>query len=208
MTKVATKKVRCGVCKMESEQKIILSTSSVGCDLDMRPTGIARYVLKNMMQECPSCGYIAGNISRKHLFLRRYIQSDEYKTCGGLDIESELAKKFYKNYLLKLKARKYEQAFYSLLRCAWVSDDENDTEMAAFYRNKCLELIGKLKKSEKIVALKVDLLRRTDKFDEVISEYENLKMKDEKLDKVVRFQVELATNKDNRCYTFNDANNR
>ena len=182
----------------------ILSSSSFGCDLDMRPGGMIRSTLRYELQECPACGYVASAISIRPLFMKRYILSSEYRNCGGLEIKSELTRRFYKNYLLMLKEQKYEKAFYSLLKCAWVSDDKKDSEMAAFFRDQCLELIEKLEKSEKIITLRADLLRRTGKYEEVIKEYSNLKLTDEMLNERVKFQVKLAYNRDNGCYTVAD----
>ena len=52
--------------------------------------------------------------------------------------------------------------------------------------------------------MKADLLRRSGEFDQVIEEYNDLSLDDSHLNKIIRFQVEKARQKDSKCYSLDD----
>ena len=56
-------------------------------------------------------------------------------------------------------------------------------------------------KSHNFLVIRADLLRRIGDFDQLIEEYGNLKLENELLDKIIRFQVQKAHEHDNKCYT-------
>lgn len=55
-----------------------------------------------------------------------------------------------------------------------------------------------------MLVMKSDLLRRTKHFNQLIEEYENLTLEDELLNKIIKFEVKKAHEKDNQCYTLED----
>ncbi len=61
------------------------------------------------------------------------------------------------------------------------------------------------KKNENIIAQYVDILRRSEDFERVITEFSDKKFSDKTIQAVVNFQIELARNKDAGVYTVRDA---
>jgi len=74
-----------------------------------------------------------------------------------------------------------------------------DAEGADLCRSQCIGLIpiiDEYAENQTLVVMKADLLRRIGCFEEIISEYKDIKMEDELLQKIVDFQVEKAMKKD------------
>ena len=58
--------VRCALCGAQSRQSVLSSTSTFGPpDLDLRPSGPARWALQFRVQCCPRCGYCAESIGQR-----------------------------------------------------------------------------------------------------------------------------------------------
>ena len=68
----------------------------------------------------------------------------KYLTCDGISFASELAKRFYKYYLISLEDGKTEDAFYAVIHAAWACDDKGDTENAKHCRTVAIPLAAAL----------------------------------------------------------------
>ena len=208
MTMIEKNKITCAVCGNESEHYVLLSTNTFGyCDLDLRPPQMKRDTMDMWVQECPVCRYVAGSLDQPIAINEEWLKSEEYVSCRMF--ASRLAKRFFRRYLLNLKENKGENAFYSVLHSAWVCDDVKDYKNAIYCRKLAIaeleKLIEKEPGNENYLVLKADLMRRSELFEEVISEYGNKKMNDNLLEKIRSFEVEKAKSKDNRRYTVEDA---
>ena len=49
-----------------------------------------------------------------------------------------------------------------------------------------------------------DIMRRAGLFKEMVMEYEHIQVKDETLDRVIKFEIEKAKARDTKCYTLDD----
>ena len=212
-TTMSRKKFKCSVCNTEHDYPVITSTNAFGAaDLDLRPPEMQRSTMRLWVQECPECGYVSSEISDKSEIDAEFLKSEAYLSCDGINFSSELAKRFYRNYLIQIQVENLRGAMFTLLHAAWSCDDANDKDNARICREKAIPLAAKLAHdNETIYMMRADMMRRAGQFEELISEYESVKMKGdarndpEILNKVLRFQIERAKEHDDKCYTVRDA---
>ena len=203
---------KCALCGEEDLYQILTSTNACGFpDLDFRPPEMQRSTMHYWVQECRNCGYVSNKLSDKTKLKKSFVKSAEYITCNGLKEEflSELAVRFYKHAMIQCELKNYADAAQSYLNAAWASDDRDDEAMAVHCRNKVLECMAcYAPTTEELgyndILRKADLLRRTKRFDELISfldspEVQAVKDKDYK--KVLDFQRSLAMKGDTKCYS-------
>lgn len=210
MTLINEIEMKCSVCAKTSRQPVLLSSNQMGYqDLDTRPSEMYRHTMETWVLECPHCGYVATSLDDDLIISSDYLKSEEYKTCGGIEFQSNLAEKFYKQYLIENEKFEDIHAFFGLMHCAWACDDAKDWQNSKLARQTAIRTVNKIIKSKEkditdLIVMKADLLRRTCEFDQLIKEYENFKLEDELLDKIIRFQVEKAHEKDSSCYTLRE----
>lgn len=99
--------------------------------------------------------------------------------------------------------------FLQYLHCAGACDDAWDDENSKLARKTAVKLTDNIIESYEIDSIdlkvmKADLLRRSGEFDQVIEEYNDLSLDDSHLNKIIRFQVEKARQKDSECYSLDD----
>ena len=201
--------VKCSVCGIESEQKVLVSTNAFGSpDLDLRPPEMQRSTMKWWIQECPHCGYVSTSIEDETNISIEYLNSYEYCTCSNNSFKSELAEKFYKYYKINLSDNNEEDAFYAILHAAWSCDDIGDTDNAIYCRKLAIAEIEKIienNDNETLKVQKADLFRRAGLFDALIENYNPLDFEDEILQKIISFQIQKSIEKDSSVYTVANA---
>lgn len=199
MSYIIREQVKCAICGKTSQQPIILSTSIFGgSDLDGRPHGMARNLLRYKLQECEYCGYINYNIEKQpqHNF-------DERKLL--CDLESELAVRYFK--FAKYNARIGNQllAFDLFLAAAWACDDNKAKNDALKMRVELIRVYENHKDMINVLDSKsilIDAYRRTKQFKKAISLIENVGItENETLNRIIDFQQELCDKKDDKCHT-------
>lgn len=195
----------CAVCGEQSRQEVLSSTSRFGSpDLDLRPPQMMRSTMYWWIQDCPRCGYVAKDIADATPIDVEWLTSQEYVTCSGIDFHAQLAKLFYRQHLIAVKANNIDTAFHALLHAAWDCDDRGDDENACRCRKLALELIDRLldkKANDNLCVVKTDLLRRAGLFDELRRQYSDMHFDDETLSRIVAFQLERAAQGDTARYT-------
>ncbi|MBQ3396615.1 MAG: hypothetical protein IJG34_10575 [Synergistaceae bacterium] len=216
-TTMSSKKIKCCVCNSEHEYPVITSTNAFGaCDLDLRPPEMQRSTMRYWVQECPECGYVSSEISDETQIASEFLKSNEYISCGGINFKSGLAKRFYRQYMILIHDKDIRAAMFALLHSAWSCDDAKDKVNAKICREKAIPLAAKLAgaalhDSENINMIRADMMRRAGQFEELIREYESVKMKGnarndpELLNNILRFQIERAREHDDKCYTVKEA---
>ena len=76
-------------------------TKGVGSVL-FAPLQMKRGTMPLWVQECPDCGYTAGDVSDATQIPREYLQSEAYQSCGGIRFAEDLAGRFYRQHLILL----------------------------------------------------------------------------------------------------------
>lgn len=163
--------------------------------------------MRYWIQECPHCGYISGALSDETSISNEYLKSEEYIKCNNANLPTDLAKGFYKYYLLNMKEENPKDAFLAALHTAWICDDKSDESNAYNCRLLALEqleIILKEDAPEVHWVVKADLLRRTGQFDRLITEYGDKEFEDNLLNEIVSFEIARAKEKDTSCYRVAD----
>ena len=204
--------VTCAFCGKASEFNVLTSTNSFGSpDLDLRPAEMQRSTMWLWVQKCPHCSYVSGSIDDSVRVSGEFLSSDEYLSSENLSLPSTLADSFYKQYMIANRCGDYDKAYYALLHCAWACDDCRDKDMSYLVRQKMVDtyckLSKKMKSNENTVVQYADVLRRSGQFDRVIEEFADFKSNEDILIQIVKFQIELAKNKDDKAYTVRNAIN-
>ena len=201
---------KCAVCGATSEYTILFSSFSYACpDLDLRPSEKHRSTMNMWVHECPKCGYVSGDVSKPTNIAREWLQSEKYLTCDGMPFVSDLAKRFYRQYLLNSRREELRDAFYAILHAAWACDDAKDDENAKHCRQIGI-VLGRLLIEEgcedvdKIKLICADMMRRAGKFDQLISTYESVQFDDDLSNQILEFQIEKAKARDVSCYRIDD----
>ena len=100
------------------------------------------------------------------------------------------------------------QAYESLLHAAWCYDDARLVLNAKSCRKKMLTLYDCIPKEkindEAFIARHMDVMRRAHGFKKVLKRYADFKPKDDRIKKVVDYQLKLCKKRDARCHTLNE----
>lgn len=202
---------KCAACGEVHQYTVLCSTNSFGSpDLDMRPSEMARSSMRLWVQECPDCGYVADDIEDKPIVSRQYLQAEEFRSCEGRQLMSDLAQRFYKDYLLKWHAKNLDTALQSIICAAWASDDVEDVVGAKECRMVAADLAARIlstlkENREPLLLIRADLLRRSGQFSELQTEYGNLHFSSDDLNSILFFQITKASEGNEQCYTIADA---
>jgi len=190
--------IKCSLCGKISKQPVLLISNQFGYqDLDLRPSEMYRSTINTWVLECPHCGYVATNLDDELTIDKDFLESEQYKTCDGIEFESKLSEIFYKYYLIQTKISEDVDSFFAILQCVWTCDDANDEDNSKLTRRIAINIADKIIESGKdrdnrFILLKADLLRRSGEFDQLIEEYENLTLDDELLDNIIKFHIKKA----------------
>ena len=211
MSRIVLDECKCAVCGATNEYRVLASTNTFGGgpDLDTRPAEMHRSTMPVWIQECPECGYISGEVSDKTSVTKEWLQSEKYLTCDGISFVSDLAKQFYKYYLINLEDQNTEDAFFAALHAAWACDDKKDRQNAKLCRELAIPLAAALIEEEdnnkdSIQLMRADLMRRAGQFEEMISIYASVHFTNDLFNQILDFEVEKAREKDTACYRIED----
>jgi len=205
---VITKKLICAKCG-ETHKYKVLKLCHCDCSLllDSRPCYGYQNTMEFWLQEC-DCGYVSADISMDNGASLELLHSIEYFTCEGIEFESRLAERFYHFYLIMKAQKNTLDAFYALIRAAWCCDDVRDAENAMICRKKAISLANRLL-SEKvpqkmeIYLIRLDLMRRSGQFEEVLKMYRKWHWK-KQIRILVNFQLGRVRKQDTRAYCLDD----
>ena len=216
MTLADERTKKCAVCKKKSKHWVLYSTSSFGSpDLDTRLPEPARFTLDSSIESCPHCGYCTQDISEKIPGAKKMVKSDRYKNYRNNKIFSELATRYLCSSIISKNNKNYSKAGWECLSAAWVCDDRWETDNAKKCRLAAINFFQKARQKKQAFAEKsdeepiliIDLLRRSGKFS--IAQQECKKLinlnYDDLLKKIIKFQLKLIEEKNNECFTIEDA---
>lgn len=170
----------CFVCHKSSKQiynspsthPVTAGTSGI-VELDGRPKELTAEILKNQLEVCPHCGYIAKDIGEKTEITKEFLRSPDYCDLQNPDIPPSPSR-YIRAALIQLEENNPEKAIDYYLSAAWSADNLRHREMAVSCRRKALSLIFAGNKtfadipSDKWVPV-LDTIRRCGDFDSVIT---------------------------------------
>jgi len=212
MTTFRTEVIQCAVCREFASFRVIGSTSSFGsCDLDLRPSEPARFVMGGWQQECPKCGYVNVNIGSLLPDAEGIIRSTEFAVLRSSIDEPALVNRFKRHALLV--ADDAVKAGWTMLHAAWVCDDLALEQRSRDCREECADFWSSLEygsdeSSTRLRTVMVDVLRRAERFDEADTLADIALLgggATETMRKVLGFQRRLISAYDVRPYTVDQA---
>lgn len=140
MTSYNCQSVSCGLCGVISDQIILVSTNAMGYpDLDLRPPPMKRFTLQCQIQECPSCGYCAPDISQGGDHLISLIHSDTYLDYLSHHEWPDLVRRYLASAYLHGAMKQYQQAFFLTQKASWVCDDMEQGILGSQCRRQAIE---------------------------------------------------------------------
>lgn len=216
MTTTVRKRVRCAVCRTESDRSVVAGTMSFGRpDLDTRPAPLARHTLDTRVHRCPRCGYCAADIGEEQPGAAELVRSPAYREQLEDEAYPELAREFLCQAMLGEQAGRLAAAALSRVRAVWACDDAGFEEAAATCRRNAARMLQRAEQAGQSVSrqegagsvLLVDLLRRSGQLDAALAVA--LERKDAVPPGTVRrlllYQELLIRRGDTGCHTVDEA---
>jgi hypothetical protein len=173
--------VRCALCGHLSPQNVLASTSTFGPpDLDLRPSGPARWALQFRVQCCPRCGYCAESIGQRTPRAGRTVASVIYRDVLENARMPMLARHYFCAALVAEAAERRGDAARRFVDAAWACDDAGAAEQARICRQRAAEMLASAlewgdvpTESPVVRGVLADLLRRAGRHDEAIGVLES-----------------------------------
>ena len=209
MTTIHLEDVVCSNCGAQSRHPVLGSTNQFGFpDLDLRPPEMQRSTMGAWLQECPACGLVTPSLDDKSIDDQVALKSSEYLLVRNDCSLPPLARRFMCGAIISEARREPYVAFQRMLCAAWVADDANLSELARACRLKAaayLERQSGLHLPQKAQLL--DVLRRAGAWDtaETLAAELAAGGLDERMARIVAFQVTLIGRRDGSRYTVKDA---
>jgi hypothetical protein len=217
MTIEADESFECAVCRTRSTHPVLMSSSVFGSsDLDMRPGEMIRSALHIQVQRCPECGFCHDSISDQVDGSAEEVRSARYREVLDDKSRSELARRFLCQALIDQQARQWADAAWASIHAAWAFDDVDDLASADQARRQAVALMDEAARHDQLgvdeatshAALRVDLLRRTGRFDEALETISRTETSDndQTVAVVLRYQSALIAQRDTAPHKIEDAN--
>lgn len=158
----------CAVCGTESRQALFRATAPEQApDLDLRPGQPLRGTMGRWLQQCPSCGYSAPDITQAHPAAAQAVGGANYRALLNDASHPPLARRFLAWALVLEETGALHAAAEATLQAAWTADDLARPELARAWRLEAVALwrSGPPLDSEQTVRV-VDALRRAEEWDD------------------------------------------
>lgn len=175
----------CFVCHHSSKQIKLESYLRPGTagpsgivDLEGRPKELSEYILRNQLEVCPHCGYIAEDLGERTSITEDFLQSPAYERLRNPEIPPSPSL-YLRAALIQCEDRNPTKAIAYYLFAAWCADSLLKPELAISCRRKALDLIFADNKTfadiprEQWISV-IDTMRRCGDFDMAITHLNNL----------------------------------
>ena len=215
MSSLSSRWVMCPICytvnNVTYQSGWYMHGTADGYDLDMRTPGSKDFLFRFNAQECSHCGYAARRIEELPAFPepREFIASPKYRDVDGLPIENPLTRRFYRWHLCAVEEGNFAEATAALVRAAWSCDDDGNSELAALFRTKAVEMMDKVGEQRPLDEMhmlqRADLLRRSGQFERVLREYSGFTCSKLTHQHCLALELEKAGERDAGSYSIQEA---
>ncbi len=218
---IAPIKIMCPICGTVDWYDILMSAfiAAREPDLDLRPPEMLRSSMSMWAHECKKCSYVISQ-SKNPFVDPVFLNSEKYIDCDGVALRSDLAKRFFREYLIALEVNDKEKAAYAIRNAAWVCDDNGDGLNAIECRKRLCNILPDVikasrrfpkmlkredrKKTENLILLYADALRRSEQDAKLYALCKKILFGSKRLGEALLYQAELAKTNDRSCHTFDD----
>ncbi len=208
--KTEEREFTCSVCGRTSSHTIITQQDkpSGAPDLDLRPAGDHRSMMKYWAMECPGCDYCCTTIDMPFCSDASFFSTIEYKTCGDILTADETAARLIKRALVFIEEHSYKDAVRSYLAAAWSLDDDGNEFAAKQCRMTAVSLMedhpAAFRGDNNFKLIKADMLRRSGEFDRVVREFQDTAYPSLLMTAINFFEVHLASAEDKGIHTIDE----
>jgi len=191
---------RCGVCNTASRQPVFRpNPPEQAPDLDLRPGEPVRSTMSRWLQQCPSCGYAAPDITRAHPAAAQAVAAAPFRALVAETTHPPLARRFLAWAHVLEETGALHAAAEATLHAAWVADDLGREELSRSWRQEAVALWrgGPPMDDEQTVRV-VDALRRSGAWDDAAATAEALRdaMPAEAIAQVIGLELRLIAAED------------
>lgn len=155
---------RCAVCGTSSRQPPFRpDPPEQAPDLDLRPGEPVRSTMARWLQQCPSCGYAAPNITKAHPAAAQAVAAAPFRALLAEAGYPPLARRFLAWAHVLEETGALHAAAEATLHAAWVADDLARDDLAQHWRQEAVALwrAGPPLDPEQTVRV-IDALRRAE----------------------------------------------
>ncbi|MCO6418216.1 hypothetical protein JYK14_18900 [Siccirubricoccus sp. KC 17139] len=191
---------RCAVCGTASRQPPFRpGPPEQAPDLDLRPGEPVRSTMARWLQQCPSCGYAAPNITRAHPAAAQAVAAAPFRALLADASHPPLARRFLAWAHVLEETGALHAAAEATLHAAWVADDMDQPELARHWRLEAVALWrgGPPLDAEQTVRV-IDCLRRAGAWEDAAATAASLAGSDppEAVAQVVALEQRLVAGRD------------
>jgi hypothetical protein len=196
---------RCAVCGTGSRQPPFRpSPPEQAPDLDLRPGEPVRSTMARWLQQCPSCGYAAPNITRAHPAAAQAVAAAPFRALMAEATYPPLARRFLGWAHVLEETGALHAAAEATLHAAWVADDLALEDLARHWRLEAVALWrgGPPLDQEQTVRI-IDALRRAEAWEDAAATAQGLSRAaaPEAVTQVVDLELQLIAAQDTGRHT-------
>ena len=195
---------RCAVCGTGSRQPPFRpGPPEQAPDLDLRPGEPVRSTMARWLQQCPSCGYAAPNITRAHPAAAQAVAAAPFRALMAEATYPALARRFLGWAHVLEETGALHAAAEATLHAAWVADDLAQEDLARHWRLEAVALWrgGPPLDHEQTVRI-IDALRRAEAFEDAAATAATLReSQEEAVAQVVGLELRLIAARDTGRHT-------
>jgi len=196
---------RCAVCGTGSRQPPFRpNPPEQAPDLDLRPGEPVRSTMARWLQQCPSCGYAAPNITKAHPAAAQAVAAAPFRALMAEVTHPPLARRFLAWAHVLEETGALHAAAEATLHAAWVADDLGKDDLARLWRLDAVALWrgGAPLNHEQTVRV-IDALRRAEAWGDAAATADQLGETDapEAVAQVVNLEIRLIAARDASRHT-------
>ncbi|MFM1987168.1 MAG: hypothetical protein RJA99_125 [Pseudomonadota bacterium] len=216
MTDPARTAVRCAACGTDVDVPVVPAVNAIGSpDLDTRPPGAARPLVALRVQHCPECGHCGTDLAALLPGAKDGLAEDDYRELLDDASLPPLARHWLCTARLQSAAGRLDDAFWSTLSAAWITDDIADPEAGARCRLLAVFALRLARAAGKPVArnesvaevVEVDLLRRAGEFADArrCARRALERPREAVVERLLRFELDLVDAQDRDAHPVSEA---